>query len=404
MTVLLETARTALLAAAVPAKAEPVPLETCWRRVMAEAVVADMDFPPFDRSPLDGYALVAAEVEAASFEQPVWLKVVEDLPAGRVPVQAIGRGLAARIMTGAPVPAGATGVVRLEDVAAEGGQVAIYHGAGCGENICVRGEEIAAGERVILPGTVINAGVMGLLALLGKDRPLVYQRPRAAIFATGGEVRPVAEPLPPGTIRNSNSYMLAGQVLEAGGEPVHYSIAPDSTAEIAARLAAAAECDLVVTTGGVSVGDYDLMADAYRAAGITILFERVSIKPGMPVLAGVKDGRLYLGLSGNPAAAAIAFEQLVRPVIVKMSGRSNWARPRARARLTSPFAKQTGAPRFLWARCTPGEEGLYVQPLSFQGNGMLKSAAAANALIAIPAHSPPLPAGAEVEVLLLTGV
>lgn len=404
MAVLLETARKALLDLVDPLGAEVVAIEDCWRRVSAEMVVADTDFPPFDRSPLDGYALITAEVEAASPEQPVWLNVVDDIPAGSVPKRSIERGMAARIMTGAPVPTGATGVVRLEDTEVQGNEVAVYQGSGCAKNICSRGEEITIGEQVILPGTVINAGGMGLLALLGKDWPLVYKKPRVAIFATGSEVRPVAAALTPGAIRNSNSYMLAAQILEAGGQPVHYPIAVDDVDEIAARLAEAAACDIVITTGGVSAGDYDLMADVYRKLGIDILYERVSMKPGMPVLAGVKNGRLYLGLSGNPAAASIAFEQLARPVIAKMGGRANWARTKARARLTAPFTKQTGALRFVWARYIAKEDGLYVQPLSFQGNGMLKSAAAANALIIVPANSSPLPAGAEVEVLLFEGV
>ncbi len=397
----LEMAREMLLGAARPMAAEEIDLADCWQRVLAAAVAADGDFPPFDRSPLDGYALKAAEVAAAAPDSPVVLTVIDDIPAGSVPRAEVRPGTAARIMTGAPVPPGATGVVRREDAREEVGRVAIFAGAGVAANICRRGEELAAGEQVIAAGTVANAGVMGLLALLGVARPRVFKRPRVALLATGSEVAPVDGPLAAGSIRNSNSYMLAAQVREAGAEPIMFGIARDEVAAIAARVAAAAVCDLVVTTGGVSAGDYDLLADVYKEMGITIMFERVGIKPGMPVLAGQKDGKLFIGLSGNPAAASVAFEQLVRPLLLKMGGRSELHRPMAKAVLTVPFAKSSGATRFVWARCRPGDGGLSVEPLPLQGNGMLKSAVTANALIAIPAGSPPLAAGSTVEVYLL---
>jgi molybdopterin molybdotransferase len=397
----LEMAQEMLLACARTMAAEEVALADCWRRVLAEPVVADADFPPFDRSPLDGYALVAAEAEGATRQSPVLLMVVDDIPAGSVPHVDLRPGEAARIMTGAPVPAGATGVVRREDTSEEGGRVAIYDAGGAAGNICLRGEEIAVGEQVAAAGTVVNAGVMGLLALLGVARPLVFKRPQVALLATGSEVAPVDAPLAPGAIRNSNSYMLAAQVREAGAKPMLLGIARDEVAAIAARLREAAACDLVVTTGGVSAGDYDLLADVYRELDIEVMFERVGMKPGMPVLAGRKDGRLYIGLSGNPAAAAVAFEQLVRPLLLKMGGRGDLWRPRAEAVLTAPFAKSSGATRFVWARFRHADGGLTVEPLRLQGNGMLKSAATANALIVIPAGSPPLAAGSTVEVRLL---
>ncbi|HWQ61555.1 MAG TPA: molybdopterin molybdotransferase MoeA, partial [Negativicutes bacterium] len=340
-------------------------------------------------------------VEAAAAESPVLLTVVDDIPAGSLPRAEVRTGTAAKIMTGAPVPPGATGVVRRGDAREEDGRVAIFAGAGVAANICRRGEEIAAGEKVIAAGTVVNAGVMGLLALLGVARPRVFKRPRVALLATGSEVVPVDGPLAAGAIRNSNSFMLAAQVREAGAEPIMFGIARDEVATIAARLAAAAVCDLIVTTGGVSAGDYDLLAAVYKELGIAIMFDRVGIKPGMPVLAGHKDGKLYVGLSGNPAAASVAFEQLTRPLLLKMGGRSELHRPLVKAVLTAPFAKSSEATRFVWARCRPADGGLTVEPLPLQGNGMLKSAVTANALIAIPAGSPPLAAGSPVEVFLL---
>jgi molybdopterin molybdotransferase len=400
MAVKLEVAQELLLEAAAVGPKEQVPLAECHQRVLAEPVIADSDFPPFDRSPLDGYALIASEVAEASAARPVVLRVVDDIPAGTTPRAAVTAGTAARIMTGAPLPSGATGVVRLEDTNTAGDEVSVLAGAGAEANICRRGEEIAAGEEVASVGTAVNAGVMGMLALTGTSRPWVYRRPRVALVATGSEVVSLEAPLSPGTIRNSNSYMLSSQVSDAGAEAAMVGISRDDIAEIAALFDQAAGSDLVISTGGVSTGDYDLMAEVYRSLGITILFDRVAMKPGMPVLAGLKDGRLYVGLSGNPAAACVAFEALVRPVLLKMAGRRDWWRPKLRATLATSFTKGSGAVRFVWARCWQQGEGLIAEPLGYQGNGMLKSAIAANALIVLAENSP-LAAGSKVTVILV---
>ncbi|EAX46365.1 molybdenum cofactor synthesis domain [Thermosinus carboxydivorans Nor1] len=401
MALKLEIAQEMLLAAVAVMPVERQPLAHCWQRVLAETVIADIDFPPFDRSPLDGYAVIATEVEQARPDAPVRLRQIENIAAGSVARESVRPGTACRIMTGAPIPPGATGVIRLEDTAVDGDIVSIMAGAGAAKNICRRGEEIATGEVILTAGTVINAGAMGMLAVLGKAEPLVYVRPRVALIATGSELIAVDEPLVPGKIRNSNSYMLSAQVQEAGAQARLLGVAGDDVDAIAELVEYAADCDVCITTGGASVGDYDLIGEVFKKLGVKVLFERVSIKPGMPVLAGVKENKLFIGLSGNPAAASISFEQLVRPVLLKMSGRTNWWRPCVKARLAAPFGKSTGAKRFVWARCWQGEAGLLAEPLSLQGNGMLKSAIAANALVVIPENSPPLPAGTEVEVILL---
>ncbi|WP_371371583.1 gephyrin-like molybdotransferase Glp [Sporomusa aerivorans] len=401
MSVKLEIAQEILLNLVTVMPRERVPLQECWRRILGETVTSDMDFPPFDRSPLDGYALIADEVAAATPENPVILRQIDYIPAGENPHTAVRAGTACRIMTGAPLPPAATGVIRLEDTVLQGNSVAILAGKGADKNICFRGEEIFAGEEVVAQGTVINAGVMGMLAVLGKSRPYVFCKPRVALIATGSEIVPVDFPLVPGKIRNSNSYMLSAQVADAGGQTVLLGNASDNVDEIAHLLETASDCDVFVTTGGASVGDYDLIGEVYKKLGITLLFDRVSIKPGMPVLAGTRDGKLYLGLSGNPAAAAISFEQLVRPVLMKMAGRKVWWRPRIKAILASPFKKATGAKRFVWARCWQTANDILVEPSRGQGNGMLKSAMGANSIIVIPENSPPLPVGTEVEVVLL---
>lgn len=401
MSVKLEIAQEILLNLVTVMPKEKVVLNECWRRILGETIVSDMDFPPFDRSPLDGYALIAEEVAAANPENPVILQQTDYIPAGGVPNRPVIPGTACRIMTGAPLPPGATGVIRLEDTIVDGDKVTILAGSGADRNICLRGEEIFSSEEVIAQGTVINAGVMGMLAVLGKSRPAVFCKPRVALIATGSEIVPVDFPLTPGKIRNSNSFMLSAQAAEAGAQTVLLGNASDDVDEIAHLLETASDCDVFITTGGASVGDFDFIGEVYKKLGITLLFDRVSIKPGMPVLAGIRDGKLYFGLSGNPAAAAISFEQLVRPVLMKMGGRKVWWRPHVKAVLASPFTKATGAKRFVWARCWQRGKDILVEPSRGLGNGMLKSAMGANAIIVIPENSPPLPVNAEVEVILL---
>lgn len=401
MAVKLETAQDLLLNLVTALPAERLPLEECWRRILAENVSADADFPPFDRSPLDGYALIADEVLKATPEAPVTVTQIDYVSAGSVSKETIRSGTACRIMTGAPMPKGATGVVRLEDTIVDGDQVQILNGGGADKAICYKGEEIAAGEKVIDVGTVINTGVMGMLALLGKAYPSVYRQPRVALIATGSEIVGIDAPLGPGKIRNSNSYTLSAQVRDAGAAPFILGAAKDDIDDIANLINSNNSFDVCITTGGASVGDYDLIGEVFKRLGIKVLFDRVSIKPGMPVLAGVKGDKLYIGLSGNPAAASISFEQLVRPVLMKMGGRRGWWRPKVEAKLAVPFPKSTGAKRFVWARCWQDVYGLAVEPLRFQGNGMLKSAIHANALIVIPEDSPPLPVGTIVETLML---
>mgnify|MGYP003585213753 CR=1 FL=1 len=401
MSVELEAARQMLLDLVRVLPVEQVPLEESWQRVMAETVIADSDFPPFDRSPLDGYALIAGEVSQATPHRPVVLTEIDSISAGSLASKEVTSGTACRIMTGAPIPPGATGVVRLEDTTVQGKQVTILSGAGLDKNICFRGEELASGTAVVEPGTVVNMGVMGMLAMVGNYQPHVYQRPRVALIATGSELVGTGEPLAPGKIRNSNSYMLSAQTREAGSDPVLLGTAKDDVAAIIKLIRSCGDYKVCITTGGASVGDYDLIGEVFQQMGIEILFDRINMKPGMPVLAGTKDGILYIGLSGNPAAASIAFEQIVRPVLLAMGGRRDIWRPVVQARLTGAFKKATGSKRFVWAKVEQGKEGLIAEPLRLQGNGMLQSAIHANALIVIPADSPPLPEGTVVDIMVL---
>ncbi len=397
----LEAAQEKLLNAVGIMPVECIPLAECWRRVLAETVTANIDCPPFNHSLLDGYAVIAEDVAQAAPDNPIVLRQIDNVPAGSIAREQVISGTACRIMTGAPLPPGATGVVGLEDTVADGDMVKVLAGKNASKKVGLQGEEFAYGEDLLAAGTVINSGVMAMMGVLGKARPQVFKKPRVAIIATGSEIIPVEAPLAPGKIRNSNSYMLGGQIYDSGGQPVFLGCVRDDVNEIAGLISKASECDLVITTGGASAGDYDLIGEVFKKLDIKILFDQINIKPGKAVLVGVKDGKPYMGLSGNPAAAAISAEQLVRPLLMKISGRTQWWRPKARAVLVSPFGKNAGAKRFVWGNCWQDRNGWQVQSLKDQGKGTFKSAVAANCLIVIPENSPPLPASTEVEVLLL---
>jgi len=377
-----------------------IPLTECYQRVLAEDIVTAMDFPPFDRSPLDGYALRRLDVQQASPARPVRLKQVDNVPAGSWPVKKIEAGQTARIMTGAGIPEGADAVVRLEDVEVQQDTVSIFAPAGPA-SICKQGEEIHKGESVLQQGIVLRDGALGLLAMLGQTEPLVYHQPKVAVLATGTELIGVDQPLSPGKIRNSNTYMLMAKIREAGCQPVLLGHVSDDLELMAEKIKGHNNMDMYITTGGASVGDCDLMAQLFAKLNIPILFTRVAMKPGMPVIAGLWQDTLLVALSGNPAAANVSFEVLLRPLLKKMAGAAVFERPRIRAKLKSPFTKASPSRRFIWAHCEFENGVLYAEPMGFQGNGMLSGIVLANALVDIPANSGELQSGAEVAAWLL---
>lgn len=401
MPITLELARQLLLEKTISCDTISLPLEQCWNMVLGADIEADTDFPPFDRSPLDGYAVRSEDVKSAFAATPVVLQMVDYIPAGMTAGTAVVPGTAARIMTGAPIPPGADGIVRLEDTLSNGTDITIFTGKGAAGNICRQGEEIKQGEIMLRAGTVLNAGSISLLAMLGIANPRVFRRPRVAILATGSEVIDIDQPLSPAKIRNSNNYMLMVQIKEAGGDPVLLGRVDDNVDEIVARLQGVPKCDLYITTGGASVGDYDLAEQVFSRLEAIPFFSRVAIKPGMPVWAGRWDSSWLIALSGNPAAASISFEVLIRPLLCKMAGLKNIERMRTKGTLIGEISKASPTRRFVWATYSLADGRLLVRPL-LQGNGMLRSLCEANALIDIAANSPALAVGAEVDILLLS--
>ena len=386
---------------------ERVPLLAALGRVLAEDVISDIDVAPFDNSAMDGYALRYADVANASEENPVTLNVVEHIPAGVAPERRVGPGEASRIMTGAPVPSGTDAVVMVERTRAgannggAGGTVEILTSAKSGENIRGRAEEVRAGEAVLLKGEVIGAAGIGLAASVGHAELLVHRRPCVAIVSTGDELVDVTEKPGAGQIRNSNSYSLSAQVLAAGGEPHVLGVARDNEADTRALLSRAPEYDLMITTGGVSMGDFDVVKKVLEEIG-ELDFWRVAMRPGAPQTFGTIDGTPFFGLPGNPTSTMVGFEMFVRPALRKMAGYTALARPRAVATLTHDVKKKADRRYFLRGRLTASGDGSFQAAVSGnQSSALLTAMHRGNCLISLPEGESFIPAGASVMCIRL---
>ncbi len=397
----VEEAREKVLAGIGVLESERVDALDSVGRVLAADIVSDIDVAPFDNSAMDGYAVRAADVAGASESAPVRLSVVEHVPAGAFPGKAVGPGEATRIMTGAPVPEGADAVVMVERTAEEdGGAVAVIMApVVAGENVRRKGEDVRSGEVVLGAGEIVSSAAVGLLAAVGAARPLVYRRPRVAIVATGDELVAIDEYPGPGKIRNSNSYSLAAQVLDAGGEPHVLEVARDNFDDTAALLSRAPEFDLMVTTGGVSMGDYDVVKDVLDRIGV-MDFWKVAMRPGAPQTHGTIGGTPFFGLPGNPTSTMVGFELFVRPVILKMAGHTVLDRPRHPVVLSHDVKKKPDRRYFLRAVATRQPDGTYTAALSgAQSSAMLTSMHRANCLLVLPEGESFFPAGATAECI-----
>ncbi|MBN1193411.1 MAG: molybdopterin molybdotransferase MoeA [Coriobacteriia bacterium] len=385
---------------------ERVPLLDALGRVLAEDVVSDIDIAPFDNSAMDGYAVRHADVVGARDDAPVTLKVVDHIPAGVAPERAVGPGEASRIMTGAPVPLGADTIVMVERTRAGegegrvGGTVQILEAAKAGEHVRRRGEEVRAGEVVLLAGDEVGPAAIGLAASVGHAELVVHRRPQVAIVSTGDELVDVTEKPGPGKIRNSNSYSLAAQVMEAGGDPHVLGVALDNEEHTRALLFRAPEFDLMITTGGVSMGDFDVVKKVLTEIG-ELDFWKVAMRPGAPQTFGTIGGTPFFGLPGNPTSTMVGFEMYVRPAMRKMAGFCTLARPRVVATLEHDVEKKADRRYFLRARLTPCEEGYSVAISGNQSSALLTAMHRANCLMSLPEGEFFVPAGTEVICIRL---
>jgi len=393
-----------------PLEPERVPILDALGRVLAEDVHAGVDVPPYANSSMDGYAVQAADTAGASRQAPCRLRVIADLAAGYVSEMEVTPGVAIRIMTGAPIPSGADAIVRVEDTQAQGEWVDVFVKVPAGLYIRPAGEDVHQRELVLQRGMIVRPPEIGMLATLGHQEVLVYRRPRVAILATGDEVVELDAPLAPGKIRNANSYSNAAQVLQCGGIPIMLGIARDRVQELTDKIMAglAQGVDLFLTSGGVSVGDFDVVKDVLAAQG-EINFWRVRMKPGKPMALGRLSFRAergislvpLLGLPGNPVSAMVSFEMFVRPAILKMLGMTALARPTVEAVLMDGVKDKDERRHYLRARVEQ-QEGEYRAYLTGeQGSGILSSMVKANALVVIPEEWTCASAGARVQAMLL---
>lgn len=379
---------------------ERVGLLQAQGRVLAEDICSSRDIPPWDNSAMDGYAVRHADIAASSPAAPVQLKVLADLPAGTVFRGRVGPGEAVRIMTGAPLPAGADTVVPVEDTVKEDGFATILTGLPAGANIRRAGEDVVAGERVLEAGTVLRPAHAGMLASLRRSAVYVYQRPRVSVLSTGDELLEIDEPWQEGKIINSNSYSISGQVLECGAEPLQLGIAKDRREDLSARLKEGLVADILVTTGGVSVGDYDLVKGLLKEMG-QMNFWKVSMRPGQPLAFGCLSGKPLFGLPGNPVSCMVSFEQFIRPALLKMAGFSRIFRPSLRAVLKEGLSKKTGLTYFVRCRLVEEQGKLYATTTGEQGSGMLSSMVRAQGLLVLPAEAAAVQKGEEISVIPL---
>ncbi|UCD71637.1 MAG: molybdopterin molybdotransferase MoeA [Syntrophobacterales bacterium] len=380
---------------------EKVDIISSLGRVLGEDIVAPRDIPPIDNSAMDGYAIRSVDIKGASRESPVFLKVIEELPAGALPQRSITKGEAVRIMTGAPIPTGADTVVMVEDTERAGERVSVFQGVPPGENIRRAGEDVKKGDRVISKGSLIHPAEVGMLASVGRAFVYVHQRPVVAILCTGDELVDVDEEIADHKIVSSNSYTLSAQVMECGGLPLQLGIAKDDPHEIEQRLRQGLRADVILSSAGVSVGDYDLVKDVLAGIGFQMEFWRVAMRPGQPLAFGTIGGKPTFGLPGNPVSSMISFEEFVRPSLLKMMGYKNLFRPVVEAVLKEEIRKKSGRRYFMRARVSLEGDRYVVTTTGPQGSGILSSMVEANGLLIVPEERTEIKAGERIRVQIV---
>lgn len=402
-TITVGEALSRLLSRAKPAEVEQVNIFEALGRTLGKDLFAGYDLPPFDRSSLDGYAVRAADTAGATVDTPVYLKVVETIAAGEVSQRTVQPNEAVRIMTGAQIPAGSDAVIMFEQTVnpgEHGERVGIKRELQSGENIAKQGAELKTGNRVAEAGEVVGAGLIALLATFGFAKVPIVRKPRVGILSTGSELVHYDQPLLPGKIRDSNTMMLFAQIADAGGVPVLFEKMPDDRETV---LRVVSDClkqvDFLITTGGVSVGDFDIMAEMMDHSDVELLFNRVAMRPGSPTTAALFDGKLICGLSGNPGACFLGFELFARPLIRKLLGRADAVPVMLEAVLASDYTKPCPYPRYLRGRLATQGTTLVAVPDYNDKSGNLGTLKESECFIIIPAGGSGKKAGELVQVL-----
>lgn len=400
-----------ILESIAPLGIEQVPLTASAGRVLAEPLASPFDFPRWTNSAMDGFAVRAADIRGASHEAPVSLIVVEEVAAGAFPTREIGVGEATRVMTGAPVPAGADSVVRIEmtDGASEVGgvrRVSIHSDEDAGRNLRHQGEELITGDIAVPEGEVVTAGVVGMAASLGYGSLAVIRRPRVGLLASGDELvdlNAFEEVVAGRKIVSSNSYTLAAQLAQAGCEVIDLGIAADSASELRDAILRAAGCDALITSAGISVGDHDYVKAVLADLETEVAFWRVRMRPGSPFAfgrIGALGGIPWFGLPGNPVSSAVTFELLARPGLLRMGGHKRVTRTRVRATVLADVPSAPSLTQFIRVSLRQDADGGWQgQPTGPQGSSLLSSFARADGLLVVPEGTGPVTSGQSLEVI-----
>lgn len=384
---------------------ERSPILDCLGQVLAEDIYSSINVPPLDNTAMDGYAVQSKDTHGASQQSPRFLRVVDTVTAGSISKCEVKSGTAVRIMTGAPIPKGADSVVRFEDTdeawrQSSSDEIGVLCEVKPGLNIRRAGEDIARGSIVLSKGVIIRPSEVGVLASLGCTTVMVIRRPVVAILATGNEVVDINQPLPEGKIYNSNTYSLAALVARYGAIPRILGIALDNEDSLVAGLHQGLGADMLITTGGVSAGDYDVVKDILIKEG-EIAFWQVRMKPGKPLAFGRIRGIPHLGLPGNPVSSMVTFELFARPAILKMMGKKNLTKPTVDAVIGDSIVNNDG--RRIFARAVVEKRGgqYFAQLTGPQGSGILTSMTLANGLVIVPEDKPGVEKGDMVQVIML---
>jgi len=393
-----------ILGSVGPLPARSTPLFEALGLVLAERVVSPETVPPFTNSAMDGYALRADDCDGATPGSPVHLEVVADLPAGSVATDEVRSGTAIRIMTGAPLPAGADSVVPVEATASKGSRVRITAPVKKGANVRLAGEDLREGEELLPSGFVLNPAALGVLASVGLAEIPVHPRARVAILTTGDELVEASAKPGPGQIRDSNVQTMCGQAVAFGAVPVPFPRVPDTREAVTAALTKARDsADVLVTNGGISVGDYDFIKSVLVELGAREVFWKVAQKPGGPLGFWLLDGKPVFGIPGNTVAAMVCMEEYVRPALRKLMGHAKLLRPEVTAAFEGVFRKSApdGKVHLIRVRARREANGIVVSPSGPQGSGILTSMLRSNALALVPADATGLKMGDEVPVHLV---
>ncbi len=398
----VEEALARILAQITPLAPTHVPLSESFGLVLAEDIFSGDDIPPFANSAMDGFALRSQDSQAQD-GKPARLRIIGSIPAGYVVERAIEPGTAMRIMTGAPVPAGADAVIQVEltqGAEANSEWVEVLEKVAPGNNIRPAGEDIQRGQLVLARGAEINAWAIGLLATLGYAQVPVIRRPRVAILGTGDEVIDVGEVLQPGKIRNSNSYLIEAATRQAGGEPHRLGVARDTVESLRENFATALSHDLLITSGGVSVGDFDLVKDIMREQG-QVDFWRINMRPGKPVAFGQIGGVPLLGLPGNPVSTAVTFQLFAGPIIRKMLGHTRLVKPQVEVIVEDGVQEQVMRRHYVRAHVTWNGSAFVARTTGSQGSHIMTSLLNANAFVIVPEGGVKIHPGERANAMML---